>query len=80
MSMSLVLFIINIHNSAIGETLIFNCGIPEVMKDGCERATAKITICHPRTRQLIEGIEFDKIKNPESENQRREGAIWKGRR
>jgi len=51
MSMFLVLFIINIHNSAIGETLIFNVGIPEVMLDECERATAKITICNPRTRQ-----------------------------
>ena len=30
MSMFLVLFIINIHNSAIGETLIFNCGIPDI--------------------------------------------------
>jgi len=38
------IIITNIHHSAIGETLIFNCGIPEVMKDGCERATAKITI------------------------------------
>ncbi|MCX5833601.1 MAG: hypothetical protein NTV99_03640 [Deltaproteobacteria bacterium] len=80
MSMFLVLFIINIHNSAIRETLIFNFGIPEVVKDGGERAVAKITICNPYTRQLIEGIEFDKIKNLKLENQRREGGIWRASR
>jgi len=31
MSMFLILFIINIHNSAIGETLICNFEIPEIL-------------------------------------------------
>ena len=31
MSMFLVLFIINIHKSAIGETLIYNFEIPEIL-------------------------------------------------